>query len=76
MNYGPLTFSLKINKHYVQRDSRETTIGDSKWQDGADLSKCPTMEIYSDSSWDYALVLNKEVPSANFRVIHKEMGTG
>jgi len=72
VNYGPLTFSLKISKRYVQRDSRETTIGDSKWQDGADLSKCPTMEIYPDSSWDYALVLKKEASATNFRVIHKK----
>lgn len=72
VNYGPLTFSLKIDERYVQRDSRKTAIGDSKWQDGADSSKWPTTEIYPDSPWNYALVLSKEVPAANFRVIHKK----
>lgn len=32
VDYGPLTLSLKIAEKYVEKDSRETAIGDSKWQ--------------------------------------------
>ncbi len=57
IDYGPLTLSLKIKEHYVERDSRETAIGDSRWQEGADATQWPTTEIYADSPWNYALVL-------------------
>lgn len=55
LDYGPLTLSLKIKERYVQRDSKATAIGDSKWQKNADASKWPTTEIYADSPWNYAL---------------------
>lgn len=55
VNYGPLTFSLKIKERYEQKDSRKTSIGDSHWQQNADASKWPTYEIYADSPWNYAL---------------------
>lgn len=55
VDYGPLSLSLKIDEDYQQKDSRETAIGDSKWQEGADASAWPTYEIYSASSWNYAL---------------------
>ena len=57
IDYGPLTLSLKIKERYVTRDSKETAIGDSKWQKNADASKWPTTEIYADSPWNYALYL-------------------
>ena len=50
VDYGPLTLSLKIDERYVEKDSRETAIGDSKWQKGADSKKWPTTEIYANSS--------------------------
>jgi len=31
INYGPLTFSLKIKENYKEVSSVETAIGDSKW---------------------------------------------
>ena len=46
--WGPLTLSLKIDEKYVEKDSRETAIGDSKWQKGADPKKWPTTEIYAN----------------------------
>lgn len=55
VDYGPLTLSLKIDEDYQQKDSRETAIGDSKWQEGADASAWPTYEIYPASPWNYAL---------------------
>ena len=80
VDYGPLTLSLKIKERYVQRDSKETALHDSKWQKNADASQWPTTEIYADSPWNYALqlrgfgrhaldgiqVVKKEWPADNF----------
>lgn len=61
VDYGPLSLSLKIDEDYQQKDSRETAIGDSKWQEGADASAWPTYEIYPASSWNYALQVNAPI---------------
>ena len=71
VDYGPLTLSLKIAEKYVEKDSRETAIGDSKWQKDADPQKWPTTEIYSGSAWNYSLVLDKTEPLKHFEVIRK-----
>ena len=71
MDYGPLTLSLKIDEKYIEKDSRETAIGDSKWQKGADPKKWPTTEIYANSPWNYSLVLDKKEPLKNFKVVRK-----
>ena len=52
VDYGPLTLSLKIAEKYVEKDSRETAIGDSKWQKDAGTQKWPTTEIYPGSPWN------------------------
>ena len=49
VNYGPLTFSLKIEESYKQMDSKQSAIGDSKWQANADQTKWPAYEIYPAS---------------------------
>jgi hypothetical protein len=72
VNYGPLTLSLKIKENYVKKDSRETALGDSKWQKDADASQWPTTEIYPASAWNYALVLDSQNPLKDFKVIRKE----
>ena len=61
VDYGPLTLSLKIKEDYQQKDSKETAIGDSKWQEGADASAWPTYEIYPGSPWNYALQLGAPI---------------
>lgn len=71
MDYGPLTLSLKIAEKYVEKDSRETAIGDPKWQKDADPQKWPTTEIYPGSAWNYSLVLDKTEPLKHFEVIRK-----
>jgi len=58
VDYGPLTLSLEIKERYEQTNSRETAIGDSKWQEGADASAWPSYEIYPDSPWNYALAVS------------------
>lgn len=72
VDYGPLTLSLKIKERYVKRDSRETAIGDSHWQKTADPTKWPTTEIYPDSPWNYALVLEKGDALKNFKIVRRE----
>lgn len=56
VDYGPLTMSLLIRERRERADSRQTAIGDSHWQEGADASQWPTTEIYAASPWNYALV--------------------
>ncbi|MDR1009821.1 MAG: glycoside hydrolase family 127 protein [Opitutaceae bacterium] len=58
VNYGPLTFSLKIGERYERRDSVETAIRDSRWQPGVDKSKWPSFEIFPTTPWNYGLLLD------------------
>jgi hypothetical protein len=57
VNYGPLTFSLKIRENYVREGGTE------KW---------PAWEIYPGSSWNYGLVINEADPGNNFEVEKKD----
>jgi hypothetical protein len=54
VNYGPLTFSLKIDERKVREG------GTDKW---------PAWEIYPDSPWNYGLVINEENPTQNLEVV-------
>jgi len=71
INYGPLTFSLKIEESYQLMDSKKSAIGDSKWQENVDQSKWPAYEIYPASMWNYGLVLNDEPLDKQFEIIKK-----
>lgn len=71
VDYGPLTLSLKINERYVKRDSKETAIGDSKWQKNADASQWPTTEIYADSPWNYSLYVDPSNALGDIEVVKK-----
>ncbi len=71
VNYGPLTFSLKIAERYEKLDSKATAIGDSKWQQGANATQWPTFEIYPESPWNYALQLTGLNPLQNLKVSRK-----
>lgn len=70
INYGPLTFSLKIDEQYVKKDSKETAIGDSRWQENADASKWPSFEIYPASAWNYGLLLDSSHLEKSFTIRH------
>ncbi len=71
INYGPLTFSLKIDESYKQMDSKKSAIGDSKWQENTDQSQWPSYEIYPASLWNYGLVLNEKPLEDQFEIIKK-----
>lgn len=73
INYGPLTFSLKIKENYEEVSSIETAIGDSKWQENADPEKWGSYEIYPASDWNYSLVIDNSIPlEANFDLVKKD----
>lgn len=67
IDYGPLTFSLKIKEKYRQMSSRETALHDSGWQEGADESKWPSYEILPESDWNYGLNMLRPSTIKRFR---------
>lgn len=56
VNYGPLTFSLKINEKYIKVDSKKTAQHDAKWQPTADPAKWPSYEILPGGPWNFGLI--------------------
>jgi hypothetical protein len=71
VNYGPLTFSLKIEESYRQMDSKKSAIGDSRWQADVDQTLWPAYEIYPASMWNYGLVLNGLPLDQQFEIVKK-----
>ena len=72
INYGPLTFSLKIDESYKLMDGKKSAIDDSKWQPEADQSNWPSYEIYPASMWNYGLVLNNKPLAQQFEIVTRE----
>ena len=72
VNYGPLTFSLKIAENYQKIDAKANVEGDSGWQVTADQTKWPAYNIYPASAWNYGLLLNVDNPAASFTVYKKQ----
>jgi hypothetical protein len=71
VNYGPLTYSLKIDEQYTKEDSRKSAIGDSHWQATADPQKWPSYEIHPASAWNYGLVIDEQHPEKSIEIIHR-----
>ncbi|MFA5326506.1 MAG: beta-L-arabinofuranosidase domain-containing protein, partial [Prolixibacteraceae bacterium] len=71
VNYGPLTFSLKIDEKYSKISSTASAIGDSKWQKTADQNKWPAYTIKPESPWNYGLVLDKSDLSKSLKVVRR-----
>jgi hypothetical protein len=71
VNYGPLTFSLKIAEKYEKEDSKANTQGDSGWQPGADANKWPAYNIYPASAWNYGLIVDEQHPENSFTIVKK-----
>ncbi|MDB5061879.1 MAG: hypothetical protein JWP67_1722 [Mucilaginibacter sp.] len=69
VNYGPLTYSLKIEEEYIKEDSKKTAIGDSRWQAGADPQKWPSYEIHPASAWNYGLLLDEKHPENSIKIV-------
>jgi hypothetical protein len=71
VNYGPLTFSLKIKEEYRKIDNEASAIGDSKWLKGADPKKWPAYAIIPQSAWNYGLIYDKNDLSGSFTIVYK-----
>jgi len=72
INYGPLTYSLKIDEKYIKKDSKKTAIGDSRWQAGADPKKWPSYEIHPASAWNYGLLIDRKHLEKSFKIVQGE----
>jgi hypothetical protein len=57
VNYGPLTFSLKIKEKWVSYGNRNPN-----WKE---------WEVFPDSDWNYGLVLDSNSPEKSFEVVKK-----
>lgn len=68
VNYGPLTFSLRIGERYDRKSSTATAMGDSHWQKGVDAEKWPSFEIHPTTPWNYGLILDSADPAAAFTI--------
>ncbi|UZJ63513.1 glycoside hydrolase family 127 protein [Sphingobacterium sp. KU25419] len=71
INRGPLTYALKIKENYIQKDSKESAIGDSKWQETADPSKWPSFEILPQSDWNFGLLPEQLTDLKQLKVVKK-----
>lgn len=69
--HGPLSYSLLIKENYIRKNSRETAIGDSRWQATADPEKWPSYEIHPASDWNYGLIVDNTRVEESFKVIRK-----
>ena len=56
VDYGPLTFALKIGE---------------QWKQYASINGWPAMEVYPTTPWNYGLVLDNTDPAKPFEVIRK-----
>lgn len=71
VNYGPLTYSLKIEENYTKVDATKAAVWDAKWQPNADQSKWPAYDIYPLTMWNYGLALNNKPLEQQFEVVKK-----
>ena len=72
LNYGPLTYSLKIEENYTKVDATKAAVWDAKWQANADQSKWPAYDIFPLSMWNYGLLVNSKPLEEQFEVVKKE----
>jgi hypothetical protein len=59
VNYGPLTFSLKIGE---------------RWQRCGGTDAWPELEVFPTTPWNYGLVLNEQKPARSFKVVRVGSG--
>ncbi len=72
IDYGPLTFALKIDEQYNAIDSIKTAIGDSGWQPDADPGKWPSHEILPGSAWNFGVILDTANPEKSIQIVRKD----
>ena len=71
VDYGPLTFSLKIGEKITPFDSTKSAVWDSRWQESVDMSKWPAYEILPTTPWNYALDIDPARPEESLEVVRR-----
>ncbi len=61
VDYGPLTFSLKIRERWVKIDHEDG------W---------PGYDVFPDSPWNYGLVIDEKDPAAGFEIVRRNPPDG
>jgi len=69
INYGALTFSLKIKEDIEKVNPKKTALPDSHWQSDVDIEKWPAYSILPASPWNYGLKLKPNSPAQSFEVV-------
>ena len=59
VNYGPLTFSLKIGE---------------RWERYGGTDAWPEQEVFPTTPWNYGLVLDEKKPAKSFKVVKRDGG--
>jgi hypothetical protein len=72
LNYGPLTFSVKIGEQYVKTDSKSTASEDARWKEDVDQEKWPSWQILPSSPWNYGLLFDNNNLDGSFQVIRNK----
>ena len=71
INYGPLTFGLKIKENIIKKSSDQSALFDARWQEGLDIEKWPSYEIHPSSDWNYGLIIGDSINNY-FEVVEKK----
>ena len=72
VNYGPLTFSLKIREELNRKVLPKTVSPNSTWEVKVDPADWPAWNLEAGSPWNYALLCDLVKPERSFTVIKKE----
>lgn len=71
VNYGPLTFSLKIKERFEDMNPEKIPVEDAHYQPDINVKAWPAVAIYPESAWNYGLDLKGNGPAKDFKIIHK-----
>jgi hypothetical protein len=72
VNYGPLTFSLKIDEKKIRKELPKTVSPNATWEVKVDPADWPAWNLEPGSPWNYALLCNMKNPEQSFTVVKKE----
>lgn len=71
VNYGPLTFSLKIPVKIERADPLTTAVGDARWRADVDTTAWPAYDLYPAGPWNYGLLLDGQADTGNLKLVRK-----
>ena len=72
IDYGPLTYSLKIKENYVVTDGRKNAMGDSGWQESASQEDWPSYDILPASDWNFGLLDPATLDLSKIKLIKRD----